>query len=63
VERCRIKRLDNQESLESITISIGVGCHFPGESSNDFVARADSALYVSKQQGRNRVTVASVPAT
>lgn len=57
VERCRIKRIDNQESIGSITVSLGVAYHRPGESATEFIARADSALYVSKNQGRNRVTI------
>ncbi|HTY04814.1 MAG TPA: GGDEF domain-containing protein [Rhodocyclaceae bacterium] len=58
VERCRIKRLDNHECIESITISVGVACHVPGETATEFLARADRALYASKQAGRNRVTEA-----
>jgi diguanylate cyclase len=59
VERCRIKRADNQELIGNVTVSLGVACHNPGESASEFVARADSALYASKSQGRNRVTLAA----
>ncbi len=58
VERCRIKRADNKETVANVTVSLGAACYRGGESANDFVARADSALYASKQQGRNRVTLA-----
>ncbi|MBI4742605.1 MAG: GGDEF domain-containing protein [Betaproteobacteria bacterium] len=58
VEKCRIKRSDNNEALASITVSVGVARHRSGESLSDFVARADGALYASKNRGRNCVTVA-----
>ncbi len=58
VEGCRIRRLDNQESIESVTLSFGVASHRPGETAEQLLARVDGALYTSKQQGRNRVTVA-----
>lgn len=57
VQGCRIKRSDNQEPIGNITISIGVAAYCEGESTHDFLARADAALYTSKEQGRNRVTV------
>jgi two-component system cell cycle response regulator len=43
-----------------VTVSLGVAERKPSESEwADFFKRADDALYVSKQSGRNRVTVAS----
>ena len=54
----RIRRLDNNETLEQVTLSIGVACFRRGESGVDLVGRADSALYAAKGGGRNRVTVA-----
>lgn len=42
-------------SLGRITMSYGVALHVPGESPDDFVARADRALYAAKAAGRNRV--------
>lgn len=42
-----------------VTVSLGVAEKKPTESEwSDFFKRADDALYVSKQSGRNRVTVA-----
>ena len=58
VERCRIKRTDNNQAVANITVSLGVASYREGESANEFMARAESALYDSKNQGRNRVTVA-----
>ncbi len=40
-----------------ITASIGVAEHRPGESAADFIRRADQALYESKRQGKNRVSI------
>ena len=39
-----------------VTISAGVATLKPNETSDTFLARADSALYAAKAQGRNRIT-------
>ena len=39
-----------------ITISIGVTEYFPGEQLSEFIQRADKAMYLSKEKGRNKVT-------
>ncbi|MGE5490276.1 MAG: GGDEF domain-containing protein [Actinomycetota bacterium] len=54
----RIRRQDNNQTLATVTASLGVSTYQRGESATDFFERADKALYTSKQQGRNRVTVA-----
>ncbi len=41
----------------SKTISIGVTEYQPGEEMSAFINRADAAMYLSKQNGRNRVSV------
>ena len=41
-----------------ITISLGVTDYSPDETVDDYVSRADQALYASKSAGRDRVTVA-----
>lgn len=41
----------------SKTISIGVTEYQPGEAMTAFINRADAAMYLSKQNGRNRVSV------
>lgn len=57
VEKGKIRRLDKDESVGGITISIGISiCEIGG----DWLAtlgHADEALYSSKQQGRNRATI------
>jgi diguanylate cyclase len=58
VQNCRIRRLDNHECIEAVTLSFGVASHLAGETADQLLTRADRALYTSKQQGRNRVTVA-----
>lgn len=58
VEKCRIKRTTDHGAVGSIRVSLGVASFKSGESVADFVARADAALYVSKNEGRNRVTLA-----
>jgi diguanylate cyclase len=59
VEGSRIKRVGNNEIVANVTISLGVACRHPGETDQELVSRADAALYQSKQQGRNRVTLAA----
>ena len=54
----RIRRLNSEESIGSITISLGVARYREGDSSATFIERADSALYLSKAGGRNRLTLA-----
>jgi len=43
-----------KESL-NLTISIGIAQFHPGESPDDWVARADVAMYRAKQLGRNQI--------
>jgi len=58
VENGRIRRIGNDETIAKITVSLGVATYRVGESASDFIGRADKALYASKAQGRNRVTMA-----
>lgn len=50
------------ECQVSRTISIGVTEYSPMEDMTAFIRRADEAMYVSKQNGRNRVSVIAPPA-
>jgi len=57
IERSRLTRADTGETVGHVTISIGISIYQPGESSDNFMERADKALYISKKSGRNRVSV------
>ena len=46
------------KDLGRVTVSIGVAEFIPVEPLSEFVQRADQALYVAKQTGRNRVIAA-----
>jgi diguanylate cyclase len=59
VENGRIKRTDQDASVGGVTISVGVAFASAGENFEALVGRADRALFRSKQDGRNRVTVAA----
>lgn len=48
---------DTEAGPVPITVSIGVTAHRAGDSMDELLSRADQALYQSKQDGRNRVTV------
>ena len=47
---------NHRDEAVSISISIGVTEFIPGEEVAIFVQRADKAMYLSKQSGRNRVS-------
>jgi diguanylate cyclase len=53
------KQKSSGTSLGKITLSFGVSNYIHGEKGNTFLNRADKALYQSKNNGRNRVSVAS----
>ena len=55
LEKSRLKRKNNSESIGKITISIGIAALKPDDTVESFIMRADNALYKAKESGRNRV--------
>lgn len=51
-------RLVDVPALEKITVSIGIAQFNPGEGFVKTISRADRALYLAKEAGRNRVVFA-----
>ena len=49
----RLRMESAQTSAETVTLSIGVSSMLPNEPHCDLLARADQALYLAKQDGRN----------
>jgi diguanylate cyclase (GGDEF)-like protein len=58
IERASIEHI-NSLCADHVTVSLGVVTRFPGqtETPEDLILAADSALYRSKHEGRNRVSV------
>ena len=52
----KIRNRNTQEVMFTITISGGVAALQPGDDATAFIARADAALYRSKQNGRDCVS-------
>lgn len=44
-----------------LTVSIGMSCHQLGETFSETLSRADQALYLAKQDGRDRVALGYTP--
>ena len=61
-ERLRVAVLGLQYLVDGraidLTVSIGCATLRPGESGDSLQRRADNALYVSKREGRNRLSLA-----
>ena len=47
-----------QQVVLRVTVSAGVALMQPGDDPSSLIARADGALYESKQSGRDRVSSA-----
>ena len=61
--RQQIEQYDWTQLHESIsvTVSMGVAALLPEESLRDWIDRADRAMYVAKQSGRNKTCLAQTP--
>ncbi len=55
LEKSRLQRKDNGESIGEITISIGAAKLQPSDTIDTLIGRADDCLYKAKETGRNRV--------
>ena len=55
LSRSKLQRKESGETIGQVTISIGVSQLKQGDSFDDFVNRADKALYMAKENGRNCV--------
>jgi diguanylate cyclase len=60
VSHGRIKRSDAQGMIGQVTLSMGLAVA-ESDSLDKLLERADSALYVAKRNGRNRVEIAADP--
>jgi diguanylate cyclase len=58
VKQMKIRQRTSDKVLGTISVSAGVAALQPGDDESALIARADAALYRSKQTGRDRVTVA-----
>ncbi|MGH6893019.1 MAG: GGDEF domain-containing protein [Dongiaceae bacterium] len=54
-----LRNKNTGENFGQVTVSVGVALYRANEPLEDFVARADSALYEAKHKGRNRVISAA----
>ncbi len=58
VKALKVRHRKTQEVVLTFTVSAGVATIAQGDRPDTLIARADSALYQSKQNGRDRVTCA-----
>ncbi len=59
VSKAQLVRADTKQPIGQITISAGVAAFNQDEDVERFIERADRALYQSKNDGRDRVTIAT----
>ncbi len=58
VANSQLKRKDTGETINNIHVSLGVSTFLPGETWDVWYQRTDKALYHSKENGRNRTSLA-----
>jgi diguanylate cyclase len=56
-----VRKRNSNETLGVVTISLGAALYCPGEEPDEFIARADRALYKAKDNGRNQVAIEELP--
>jgi diguanylate cyclase len=56
IKDLKIRNRRTQDVILTITVSMGLTCVTPDDDNTTLLERADSALYKSKQAGRDRVT-------
>ena len=57
IEAKRLVRRSTNETIGAVTISFGAAIYSVGETVGTLITRADECLYMSKRNGRNRVTL------
>ena len=57
IEAKRLVRRSTNETIGAVTISFGAALYAAGETVGTLISRADECLYMSKRNGRNRVTL------
>jgi diguanylate cyclase len=57
IEAKRLVRRSTNETIGAVTVSFGGSIYAPGDTPAQMIARADECLYMSKRNGRNRVTL------
>jgi len=58
-EAKRLVRRSTNETIGAVTVSFGAAIYTAGETVGQIITRADECLYMSKRNGRNRVTLES----
>jgi diguanylate cyclase len=59
ISKISIRRIDRNEYVGNVTLSVGVADTQTGDTLESLAERADAALYAAKRGGRNRVSVAA----